>query len=110
MPSPPQRSRCQHEPPRFTPADAAALESGLRSTGDLDRLIVEDITYALAKQVPDITGRGCTIGTSYGAIDIPPGRTADHLAACLTRLLQCELLAATKRAAHATRQEAGHVL
>ncbi|MDD5028494.1 MAG: hypothetical protein PHH58_03175 [Rhodoferax sp.] len=65
----------------------------------------DDITYALAKQVPDIAGRGCTIGTSYGQIDIPPGRTADQLAAYLTRLLQCELLAADKRAAHAMRAE-----
>jgi hypothetical protein len=63
----------------------------------------DDISYALAKQVPDITGRGCTIATSFGDIVIPAGRTADHLAACLTRLLQCELLAADKRAAHALR-------
>lgn len=70
----------------------------------------QDIQYALAKQVPDITGRGCTIGTSYGAIDIPPGRSADQLAAYLTRLLQCELLAATKCALNAKRQGVGHVI
>lgn len=61
----------------------------------------QDLQYALAKQVPDIAGRGCTIGTSYGAIDIPPGRVADAIARAITRTLQCELLAATKRAAHA---------
>lgn len=70
----------------------------------------DNLSYALAKQVPDIAGRGCTIGTSYGAIDIPPGRMADAIARAVTRALQCELLAATKRAQHAKHQEVGHVL
>lgn len=60
----------------------------------------QDISYALAKQVPDMA-RGFSVSTAYGDIVIPPGRLADHLAANLTRLLQCELLAADKRAAHA---------
>jgi hypothetical protein len=52
----------------------------------------QEIHYALAKQVPDIAGRGCTIGTSYGAIDIPPGWLADAMVRALTRALQCEIL------------------
>lgn len=70
----------------------------------------DDISYALAKQVPDMEGRGFTIGTSYGDLQVPPGRVADAIARAVTRALQCELLAATKRAAHAKRQEVGHVL
>lgn len=41
-------------------------------------------SYALAKQVPDIADRGCTIATSYGDITIPPGRMAERLAELLT--------------------------
>jgi len=37
-------------------------------------------SYALAKQVPDIAGRGCIIGTAYGEITIMPGRMAERLA------------------------------
>ncbi len=70
----------------------------------------QDISYALAKQAPDIADRGCTIGTSYGDIAIPAGRVADAVARAVTRALQCELLATVKRAQHAKRQEAGHVL
>lgn len=69
----------------------------------------DDISYALAKQVPDMA-RGFSICTSYGAIGIPPGRVADAVARAVTRALQCELLATIKRAQHAKRQEAGHVL
>ena len=36
--------------------------------------------YALAKQVPDIAARGCTISTSYGDITIEPGIMAERLA------------------------------
>lgn len=64
----------------------------------------DEISYALAKQVPDMA-RGFSICTSYGAIDIPPGRVADAVARAVTRALQCELLAATKRAEHAKRHE-----
>lgn len=41
--------------------------------------------YALARQVPDITDRGCTISTTYGDMVIPPGRLAVKLAALLHR-------------------------
>ncbi len=44
----------------------------------------ESASYAMAKQIPDIAGRGCIVGTSYGPIDIPPGRLADALAKFLT--------------------------
>ena len=64
----------------------------------------DEISYALAKQVPDMA-RGFSICTSYGAIGIPPGRVADAVARAVTRALQCELLAATKRAEHAKRHE-----
>ena len=40
----------------------------------------QSASYALAKQVPDIAGRGCIIGTAYGEITIMPGRLADRLA------------------------------
>ena len=69
----------------------------------------DEISYALAKQVPDMA-RGFSICTSYGAIGIPPGRVADTIARAVTRALQCELLATIKRAQHAKRQEAGHVI
>lgn len=53
---------------------------------------LQDIHYALDKQVPDMKSRGFTIGTSYGQIDMPPGWMADRMAEHLTRALQCELL------------------
>lgn len=68
----------------------------------------QDIHYALAKQVPDIAGRGCTIGTSYGQIDLPPGRLADALGRALTRALQCELLHLERNRHHLDTLEAGH--
>lgn len=40
----------------------------------------QSASYALAKQVPDIAGRGCIIGTTYGEITIMPGRLAERLA------------------------------
>lgn len=40
----------------------------------------QDISYALAKQVPDMQQRGFTIETAYGAIVIEPGPMADHIA------------------------------
>lgn len=40
----------------------------------------QSASYALAKQVPDIAGRGCIIGTTYGEITIMPGRMAERLA------------------------------
>lgn len=40
-------------------------------------------SYALAKQVPDLELRGCTISTAYGDINIPPGWAAMRLALIL---------------------------
>lgn len=91
--------------PRFTAADAAAIESGLRGQLDPDRMSLDAISYALAKQVPDME-RGFSLCTTYGAIAIPPGRMADKLMRAVTVALQCELLAATKRAEHA--KESSH--
>lgn len=65
------------------------------------RMDTQEIHYALAKQVPDIAGRGCTIGTSYGAIDIPPGWLADAMVRALTRALQCEILYQERARHHA---------
>lgn len=42
-------------------------------------------SYALAKQVPDLADRGCTISTTYGDITIQPGRLASRLAELLHR-------------------------
>jgi len=71
---------------------------------DHDRLSEDEITLALSHKVPDME-RGFSICTTYGAIGIPPGRMADSLMHAVTLALQCELLAATKRAAHALRAE-----
>ncbi|MCB8748342.1 hypothetical protein LHU53_15685 [Rhodoferax sp. U2-2l] len=69
----------------------------------------DDISFALATHAPDMA-RGFSISTSRGAFYVPPGRVADTIARAVTRALQCELLATIKRAQHAKRQEAGHVL
>lgn len=42
-----------------------------------------EASYALAKQVPDLADRGCTISTAYGDLIIPPGRMAARLAELL---------------------------
>ncbi|MCB8747701.1 hypothetical protein LHU53_12380 [Rhodoferax sp. U2-2l] len=42
-------------------------------------------SYALAKQIPDLAGRGCTISTAYGDICIPVGRLSARLAELLHR-------------------------
>lgn len=44
-------------------------------------------SYALAKQVPDIAQRGCTIATAYGELAIPPGPLAKKLAKLLEQTL-----------------------
>ena len=44
-------------------------------------------SYALAKQVPDLAERGCTISTAYGDLNIPPGSLATRLA----KLLEAEI-------------------
>lgn len=52
------------------------------------------LSYALAKQVPDMLHRGFTIETSYGEIVIEPGRHADAIAATVRRALEIQLKAA----------------
>ena len=52
------------------------------------------LSYALAKKVPDMVLRGFTIETSYGEIVIEPGRHADAIAAAVRRALEIQLKAA----------------
>lgn len=51
----------------------------------------QDLSYALAKQVPDMRGRGFIIGTAYGEINVPPGPLADRLADQVRLVLALEL-------------------
>lgn len=57
---------------------------------------LQQINYALAKQVPDLSQRGCSIETTYGAIEVPPGVLAKRIAALLKRELTRELEKAEK--------------
>jgi hypothetical protein len=75
-----------------------------RITPDPDRLTEDEITLTLSHKVPDME-RGFTICTTYGDIGIPPGRIADKLMRAVALALQCELLAAAQRAAHARRAQ-----
>ena len=50
----------------------------------------QDISYALAKQVPEMA-RGFQVATSYGDIVIPAGKLARHLQANMERALVREL-------------------
>ena len=52
------------------------------------------LSYALAKKVPEMMQRGFTIETSYGEIVIEPGRHADAIAATVRRALEIQLKAA----------------
>lgn len=52
------------------------------------------LSYALAKKVPDMVQRGFTIETAYGEIVIEPGRHADAIAATVRRALEIQLKAA----------------
>ena len=51
----------------------------------------QHLSYALAKQVPDMCSRGFIIGTSYGEINVPPGPLADRLADQVRLVLALEL-------------------
>lgn len=51
----------------------------------------QDLSYALAKQVPDMHSRGFIIGTSYGEINVPPGPLAERLADQVRLVLALEL-------------------
>lgn len=95
----------------FTPAEQAALPAALMAMlneGDAPDagaaspflnpvtgafpMNEQDISYALAKQVPDMAARGFIIGTSYGDLNIPPGPMADRIARQVTIALQVELI------------------
>jgi hypothetical protein len=52
------------------------------------------LSYALAKKVPDMVQRGFTIETAYGEIVIEPGRHADAIAVTVRRVLEIQLKAA----------------
>lgn len=52
------------------------------------------LSYALAKKVPDMVQRGFTIETAYGEIVIEPGRHADAVADAVRRALEIQLKAA----------------
>lgn len=70
-----------------------------------------DLRYALDKQVPDLSERGCTIATAYGDITVPAGWMAQKLAAHMTRMLQDELGRQVRQDEwQALCQGAGHVL
>ena len=60
-----------------------------------------DLSYALAKQVPDM-GRGFTVQTAYGDILVPPGVMADTLRGQLQRAMARQL--AKQRAAECRQQ------
>ncbi|MFN3437819.1 MAG: hypothetical protein ACK41V_09015 [Acidovorax sp.] len=53
-----------------------------------------DLSYALAKKLPDMVQRGFTIETAYGEIVIEPGHHADAIAAAVRRVLEVQLKAA----------------
>ncbi|MBU1352123.1 MAG: hypothetical protein KKB95_09545 [Gammaproteobacteria bacterium] len=61
-----------------------------------DRLSSEELelSYAIAKKLPDMVQRGFTIETSYGELVIEPGRHADAIAATVRRSLEIQLKAA----------------
>lgn len=50
-----------------------------------------EISYALAKQVPDMA-RGFTIQTSYGELVIEPGQMAERIATTVRLVLEVETL------------------
>lgn len=52
----------------------------------------QEISYALAKQVPDMN-RGFTIQTTYGDLVIEPGPMADRIADQVRDVLEAELVA-----------------
>ena len=52
-------------------------------------MTLEEIDYALAKQVPAMNG-GFTVATSYGDITVPYGPVADQIARWVRRALETE--------------------
>ena len=64
----------------------------------LPSLQEQQLSYALAKQVPDMA-RGFAIHTNYGDITIPPGWMAERIQRHVERVLQVELMATPEGAA-----------
>ena len=72
--------RPPHPPSARTPADLWRTETELQ------------LSYALAKQVPDMA-RGFSIHTSYGEIAVVPGPLADQIQALVRQATERELAA-----------------
>ena len=72
--------RPPHPPSARTPADLWRTETELQ------------LSYALAKQVPDMA-RGFSIHTSYGEIAVVPGPLADQIQALVREATERELSA-----------------
>ncbi len=70
--------RPPHPPSARTPADLWRTETELQ------------LSYALAKQVPDMA-RGFSIHTSYGEIAVVPGPLADQIQALVRQATEREL-------------------
>ena len=70
--------RPPHPPSARTPADLWRTETELQ------------LSYALAKQVPDMV-RGFSIHTSYGEIAVVPGPLADQIQALVRQATEREL-------------------
>ena len=66
----------------FPTPQSATQNQGSTSTTENPRSTFQSdaAQYALAKQIPDIADRGCTINTSYGDITVEPGTMAVRLA------------------------------
>jgi hypothetical protein len=58
----------------------------------------QQLSYALAKQVPDMA-RGFTIHTNYGDLTIPPGWMAERIQSHAEHVLRAELKAIQEGAA-----------
>lgn len=61
----------------------------------------QQLSYALAKKVPDMQQRGFTIETAYGEIAIEPGPAADAIADIVRVALRGQLAAADQNGAPA---------
>ena len=72
--------RPPHPPSAHTPADLWRTERELQ------------LSYALAKQVPDMA-RGFSIHTGYGEITVVPGPLADQIQALVRQATERELAA-----------------
>lgn len=51
----------------------------------------DQLTYALARHVPDLQQRAFTIQTTYGELDIPLGKLADGIANLVRKHYETEL-------------------